>query len=177
MQSTETDTDDVLARVSGSKPAGRVFFALLAIAAGALLLVTHLQTEAGEPSGGWWNAPHNAPYFALGLMLVCSVLASATAAPAETRALDRATVVSLVLAAAFMAAIWLITVVGYGFAVLAFAALAARVAGFRGRGWAQVSLGMTAAMVIFFRHILGLWFPQAALVKLVPGLELLGRVF
>lgn len=174
MQSDQPDDKNVLSLASETKPGGRILFAALTVLSAGLLLINGAQTEPGFDGDGWWNAPRNAPLFSLGLLFVCSLFASITAAPGKVAGLLNETLVALVLSAAFLSAIWLIPQIGYGLSVLIFAAICGLIAGYRGRRLLGVSVGMAILMLAIFRYALGLWFPRAALFKLTPWLEVIG---
>jgi hypothetical protein len=167
--------DDILSLVSAERPGGRLLFAVLAVLSGILLILIGSQTEPGFDGGGWWNEPRNAPALALGMLFVFSTLAAVFAVPVKQIGSFRAIAFSLGLAAAFLVAIWLIRIIGYGPSVLVFALFCGVLAGFRGRRLVFLAGGLSATMLVVFRYALGLWFPKAWLFGLTPMLEIIGR--
>lgn len=175
MGKQEERDSDTLSLVSGGRPSGRSLFILLAVAAALLLLALEGQTEPGSIPGAWWNEPGNAPAFSLSLTLIFSVLAAITAIAPARRSGFRGEIFLIVLSAAFLAAVWSISTIGYGLAVLLFSGFCAVLAGYGGKRLVLVSLGISLGMVLLFRVILGLWFPTAELYKAIPWLTPLGR--
>lgn len=157
-----------------TRPGGRVLFALLTVCSAVFLILIGNQTEPGFEGGDWWNEPLNAPSLALVLIFVTSLLATIFAAPNLPNGQIGDVGVAVILSVVFLAAIWMIPIVGYGLSVLLFSAVAGWIARFRGRKLVWISLGMTALMLITFRYALGLWFPRAELFKLTPWLETAG---
>lgn len=158
-----------------TRPGGRGMFALLALASGGLLLMLGRETHPGVGGHDWWNEPRNGPMVALSLLFVFSALAAVFAAPGRHDPRDRETIFALALSAGFLGAVWLIGILGYALSVLCFTAFAGLLAGFRGRRLALVSLGLTVAMVLIFREMLGLWFPRAWLFQQADWLSTIGR--
>ncbi|MEZ5801550.1 MAG: hypothetical protein R3D29_15180 [Nitratireductor sp.] len=167
--------DDILSLVAGGAPRGRLLFAVITVVSGILLLLIRQQTEVGSQSGGWWNEPLNGPAFALSLIFVSSAIAAVVTPKTVRPGNHRGEAISLLLATAFLAAIWLIHIIGYGLAVLLFVAVCGVVAGFRGKRLVYTAFGMTLLMLLVFRIGLGLWFPTAMIFKAAPLLEPLGQ--
>jgi len=171
----QSSSRDTTTPGADARPGGRGVFTLLALAAGALLLLLGQQTQPGFDGGGWWNEPRNGPMVSLSLLFLFSGLAAVFAGPRRHTPRDRETVLALALSAGFLGAVWLIGILGYGLSVLCFTAFAGVLAGFRGRRLALVSLGLTLAMVLIFREALGLWFPRAWLFRQADWLAVIGR--
>ena len=158
-----------------ARPGGRWLFGGLAVAAGVLLGLLGQQTSPGIGGSDWWNEPRNGPMIALSVLFVFSTLATLFANPARGEARRRETVLALALSTGFLAAVWLIGILGCMLSVLAFTAFAGLLAGFRGWRLTLISLGLTLAMVLIFREALSLWFPRAWLFRQADWLSLIGR--
>lgn len=175
MKLEKAEEKEVLSPVSEGKPVGRALFILLSVISGVLLSLIGSQTEPGFDGGGWWNEPRNAPLLSLSILFVFSAISVFKTGSVESQEGDRGTLVCGVMTAAFLAAVWAIPVIGYGFSVLGFCLFAGLVAGFKGRQLVFVAFGLSIFMLVMFRYVLGLWFPKAQLFDLLPGLGFLGN--
>lgn len=152
----------------------RIVAYVLAVIAAALLATIQLHTEPGFENGGWWNEPALGPAFSLTLLAIFSFLAARNYEPHVDENLHFH-IMPLLIAAGFLLAVWLIPWIGYALATFLLCLLAATIAGFRGRMFWLSCVGVSAAMVVLFRIMLGIWFPAAKLFKLHPVLEMMGR--
>lgn len=160
---------------------GRPILIGLAIISIGLLLSVGGQTQTRPEGSGWWNEPALAPTAALLLTFGSAVLGTIFPRrrewlqPAAIRASTRLWLRAFVLATAFLLALWSIAYVGYGIATFLLAATVSFVAGYRGTRLWIMSVVVTLVMVLCFRVILGVWFPEAEIFKLVPLLQPLAR--
>jgi len=152
----------------------------IGLTAFVLLLMVGHETQKGPEEGGWWNEPALGPVVSL---LIAAGFALPEAFIARTRSKSLITISdagnewlrAFILSGVFLATLWSINYIGYGLATLLLAGFTAMMAGFRGRKLIAIAVLTSLTLILFFRVILGIWFPMAAIFKLLPVLEPLGR--
>lgn len=153
---------------------------IFAAISAALLAVLFLATKQGSAQAGWWTRPALAPGVALAMLVFANGIslwrgtAELRAAPPTAeewqgaRAAVKGWLRPLEFLVYFAVYLWVIHIVGYAGATLAFVLwLLVRVR-LRSRGWLLAGCGLVAALILVFRIGLGVWMPAPYLYDLFP---------
>ncbi|MCB1397186.1 MAG: hypothetical protein KDJ98_14745 [Rhodobacteraceae bacterium] len=152
--------------------AGSLFWAFALLA----LLVLPLATRTGRRALGWVQEPWSWPFFALTVSLIAGSLfvwhfrqllkdgALASAFRIAFAGMDRA----IFYATGFLIFLGGVAYLGFSLASLIFLQALFFACGLRGGKWPWIALGVGLAIVLAFRIGLGIWFPLAPVMSLLP---------
>lgn len=176
-QASDDNGNGLAASDEGRAAQWPILVGLAALSLG-LLLAIGSQTEPGPVGGGWWNAPALAPAIALLISFAAAALGALTSRDGcwIQRGAGRVWRRAFALSVTFILSLWSISYVGYGLATLLLATGTGFIAGYRNMRLAVISLGISLTMILIFRVILGVWFPQAELFKVFPVLQPLAGI-
>lgn len=162
-------------------PIAQAQAAAIFLVVGIVLLALLPIATTGAPDGkGWYLSPRNLPVVGLAVMVFAAIAlvldgrrARRQTSPAQTRAQAalaysgmRSVISYVILFGLYVFAMgW----VGFSFSTLLFGQLCLWRAGLTGRGWALWNLGFAVLLTLILRVLMGLWFPLAPLMQLLPG--------
>jgi hypothetical protein len=179
--STQADMDDDEAREGRAPaPAEGLAASILAFAALALVLIAPFATRAQPPGRAWYLAPVAWPLVCLGLTVIAGGVlvfrfARAWSAAPDRRAFRRQALrafdgTPLAIEHALWFCLYLAAVGQLGFALASFVYLQFVVwrVGLRAWRWAMIAFLVTIGLVLIFRVGIGIWFPLAPVLRLLP---------